>query len=344
MSLYCKYDSLITESDVEQKFLYPYLTSISPMGLSFSDSEVFTKQILRRRLIGKGKQKYYYPDYLITIRGIPVLVVEAKAPEVDLVDAYAEARLYAAEVNASYPHNISVCQKIIVSNATETWAGYHDQDIPQFKLSFSDFKAENVNFVELNKFCCKSELTKYANKPYIDAKGKAVFNTPVSLIGGKRSQDEELVENSYGRNLVLENRNIFDPETEQDKLDIVENAYIVSPKREQHMDPMYREIKKVRLPSEQNSTFIASENPTELLHKLSQRIDNKQDVYSLMLLIGNVGSGKTTFIRYFKKMYLEDKHKKISDQCEWVFINMNNAPVTNIEIYNWVKQHILDQI
>ena len=82
MALYCELASLVTESDVEQKFIYPFLKTSAPIGLGLKDAEILTKQVLRRKIIDKGqKQKYYFPDYLITIRGIPILVVEAKSPD-----------------------------------------------------------------------------------------------------------------------------------------------------------------------------------------------------------------------------------------------------------------------
>ena len=96
MALYCELASLVTESDVEQKFIYPFLKTSAPIGLGLKDAEILTKHILRRRIIDKGqKQKYYFPDYLITIRGIPILVVEAKSPNESLANGYFEARLYA---------------------------------------------------------------------------------------------------------------------------------------------------------------------------------------------------------------------------------------------------------
>ena len=47
MSLFCEHSSLVTESDVEQKFLYPFLTEKAPMGLSLENSEILTKSRLR---------------------------------------------------------------------------------------------------------------------------------------------------------------------------------------------------------------------------------------------------------------------------------------------------------
>ena len=345
MSLYCEYSALVTESDVEQKFLYRFLTFKSPMGLALDDSQILTKSILRRKLIDKGQtKKYYYPDYLIAIRGIPVLIVEAKKPKEDLNAAFSEARLYAGEVNAGFPHNINVCQYIIVCNGDETWAGYSDQAEPVVRLYFDDFSTENTKYIDLLNFCAKSKLEVLANKPYLDARGKAIFNTPVSQLGGKRVQNEELVENSFGRTFVFENRRILDPETEEERAIIVENAYIPSAKREQHIEPMYKEIRKFELPSKKNTTPLATGNPAELVQKISLRIDEKAEEYSLMLLIGNVGSGKTTFIRYFKRVFLEKNHFSLSEKCDWIFLNMNYAPLQNSEIYRWVKEQILTQI
>lgn len=135
MPLFCEYSSLVSESDVEQKLIYPFLTAEAPMGLALEDSEILTKSRLKQKIIGKGKsQKYYYPDYMVEIRGIPVLVIEAKKPDENLEAAFSEARLYAEEINASFPHNINVCQFIIVCSGTETWVGYSDQAEPILRL------------------------------------------------------------------------------------------------------------------------------------------------------------------------------------------------------------------
>lgn len=284
MALYCELENIITESDVEQKFIYPFLKAETPIGLGLKDSEILTKHILRKKLIDKGqKQKYYFPDYLVAIRGIPTLILEAKAPNELLANGYSEARLYAQEVNASFPHKINACQYIIASNGCETWMGYVDQAEPVLRLIHSDFNIENKLFCELVEHCSHEALLNLANRYYVDLRGNARFNSPVSQLGGKRVQNEEMVENSFGRTLVFENRSIFDPETEQDRTVIVKNAYIPSPKREQHIEPIYKEIKRFDLPSRKNSTALSTETPVELVDKLSEKILNNQEAYSLMI-------------------------------------------------------------
>lgn len=345
MALYCELDSMVSESDVEQKFIYPFLTHEPPMGLGIKDSEILTKHILRRKHIGKGtKQKYYYPDYVVSIRGISTLVVEAKEPNQPLDDGYSEARLYAQEINALYPHRINACQFVIASNGKEMWVGYADQADPLLRLTYDDFAVENKSFCELIDVCSRERLLAISNKHYAELRGGARFDSPVAQLGGKRVQNEELIENSFGRTLVFENRRVFDPESEEDRTAIVENAYISSQKREQHAEPMYKEIKRFELPSRKNSTRLSTEMPEELVDKLSEKLLNNQEAYSLMLLIGNVGSGKTTFTRYFKHVFLAKKHPELAAKCEWVFINMNLAPVSSEEIYSWLKMQIIDSI
>jgi len=345
MSLYCEMAELKTESDVEQKFIYPFLTFSSPLGLGIDGSQIFTKSLLRKTPIGKGQtRKYYYPDYLVSIRGIPVLVVEAKNPNEDLCDGYSEARLYAQEINAHFPHNVNACQFVVASNGLETWVGYFDQALPLLKLSINDMNAENTQFVETLKLCAIEQLEIMANKPYLTARGKSQFYTPVSKLGGNRVQNEELEENTFGRTFVFENRRIFDPETEDDRAVIVTNAYISSAKREQHIEPIYREIRKFELPSIKSSTPLATDEPTELVNTLSQRINLKNDAYSLVILVGNVGSGKTTFVRYFQRVFLSNEHPELSRKCDWVFLNMNSAPHTKSEIYDWMKVEFLSQL
>ena len=345
MALFCDKNSLVTESDVEQKFIYAFLTAPIPMGFGLNDTQILTKHILRRQLIGKGqKQKYYYPDYLISIRGIPVCVVEAKKPEEDLENAFAEARLYASEINAKFPHHINSCKYIIVCNGNETWAGYFDQAEPVIKLSFEDFSTENCEYVRFLDFCSLEKMTAIANQPYINIRGNSHFNTPVSQLKGKRVQNETIQDNAFGRTFIIENRNIFDPQTEEDRSIIVDNAYIPSAKREQHIDPIYKEIRKFEMPNQESYISIATKEPTELVQKISQRVEDKVEAYSLMLLIGNVGSGKTTFIRYFKRSFLEENHPDLAQKCDWIFLNMNAAPITNSEIYDWIKQDVIKQL
>ena len=345
MGLYCEIEDLHNESDVEQKFIIKFLTMKHPMGLGYDSGEILTKANLREVVIGKGQsKKVYYPDYIISIRGVPLLVLEAKKPGENLENAYSEARLYASEINARFDHNVNACHIILVSNGEETWAGYSDTDTPEFKLSFDDFNTENVQYSKLLDFCSRRTLECFADQPYKDNKGKAFFNTPVTYIGGKMVQNENIEQNSFGRTLIFENDKIFDPRSEEDKYSIVSNAYVPSARREQHAEPIYKEIRKFELPSQKNAIPLATDNPQELVERISDRIGKKIDSYSLMLLIGNVGSGKSTFVRWFKWKYLGTNNSELASKCDWIFMDMNHAPNSRDDIYGWIKNELLEYL
>ena len=94
--------TLLSESDVEQKFIIDLLTTEIPDGLGFKTSDFKTKIDIRKIAIDKGtKKKLYFPDYAVVIDGLPLMIIEAKTPGEDLSEAIREARLYATEINSS---------------------------------------------------------------------------------------------------------------------------------------------------------------------------------------------------------------------------------------------------
>jgi hypothetical protein len=85
-----------TESDVEQKFIMPLLTH--PSFLEIPSRAILTKKSMRvlpfvdKSALPKG----YIPDYIVFFNGYPILVVEAKPPEVAIKQAIDEARMRGA--------------------------------------------------------------------------------------------------------------------------------------------------------------------------------------------------------------------------------------------------------
>ncbi|GAL79534.1 hypothetical protein JCM19274_2042 [Algibacter lectus] len=68
-----------TEGDVEMKRIYPLLTKNIPEGLGLKEYNIQSKASLKKILIDKGtSQKLYYPDFAITISGVPLIIIEAK--------------------------------------------------------------------------------------------------------------------------------------------------------------------------------------------------------------------------------------------------------------------------
>ena len=135
-------NDLKNESDVEQKFLYRFLTEAQPVGLGLPDPVIQTKANLRRFTIGKGvEQKLYYPDYVVVMLGLPLVVVEAKAPTESVEEGYRQARLYAHALNSLYPSGFNPAQFVIASNGIELWYGHADHIDPLSKTNVATLGA-----------------------------------------------------------------------------------------------------------------------------------------------------------------------------------------------------------
>lgn len=326
-----------TESDVEMKIILPLLKNRMPEGLGLEDYQIQTKSSLKKILIDKGtSQKLYYPDFAITILGVPILIVEAKKPNEDLDEAYRQACLYANEINREFPKNINPCQLVIASDGKFIYAGNSDTNVPEFKIERLNWINTNVEFDSfLNKFCFK-KLENTARSFRAKIGTDARFKNPINLLGGKKIRNLES-SNSFGENISIQYRHLFNPNLEIEKNDIVKNAYVKLNKVESHISPIDNIFNK-RL-FDNNGTLISDfENPTEIISKFENPKNLNNQV---LLLIGSVGSGKSTFTTYLKEVALEEK---IRESTHWINLNLNDAPVNKEEIYKWTKKTIINNI
>jgi hypothetical protein len=107
------------------------LTTAVPNGAGLLPADLLTKSSIRRLEVGKGtSRKLYYPDYMVVLAGLPVLVVEAKAHGEALEQGLSEARLYANELNALFPSGINPCARVIACNGTALHAAPVDAAEP----------------------------------------------------------------------------------------------------------------------------------------------------------------------------------------------------------------------
>jgi hypothetical protein len=329
-------EGLANESDVEQKFLYPFLTEAKPLGLGCPPSVVLTKANIRRLPIGKGAdKKIYYPDYLIVTMGLPLLVVEAKAPNDSVEEGFRQARMYAAELNALFAHEIAPAKLIVASNGRELWFGYWDQAQPVRKASCESlgvYSPEVAEAIEL--------LSWDAMRASADALAKVLGASelfkPRRLVGGAGVQNEEVGINTFGATLTTIISPIFNPTSEEERAEVARNAYVPSKRRERYVDPIDRVIRAAKPPSETHAIPMEdSSKPIEVIGRLR---DQKSLEHKVLLLIGSVGSGKSTFVDHLIEVALP---KELLKSTLWCRINMNAAPVSPNEIYAWLRKEII---
>lgn len=332
-------DDLRTESDVEQKFAWPLLTSLRPNGLELHDAEIFTKPDIREFEIGKGPaSKRYYPDYVVTVLGLPVVLLEAKRPGEDLGKAAGECRLYATEINACYPGEANPCKFCIVTDGLTTQLRRWDSDIVLAEFALADVGPINPAFGEFTRSLSQLSLRDHAAQVHALVRPARHFRA-LSLVGGHTVQSERIAYNDFGRVLAANFQNIFDPASYEDRLRIVREAYVGSPRKERYIGEIDRIIRS-------SSPRLASEapliedpaKPTEI----ADRFGNLPSLRNrILLLVGSVGAGKSTFVDYLQDRGLPPE---IQDQTAWLRIDLNSAPISSTEIYTWIRRHIIDGI
>jgi hypothetical protein len=327
---------LENESDVEHKFVYPILVSEIPYGLGLAKSSIQTKKNVRRFVIDKGpKSKSYFPDFLVVIGGFPLVVVEVKAPNSNLDNAFREARLYASELNAVYPHAVNPLAKILVTDGLYLWAGDSDSAQPSFMLGQEEFEPYSQSFADLQNFVGASALQKDYQRLCLLIK-PSIMKKPRRLLGGLSIQHEEVGHNSFGATISAEFAHIFNPQTREDRALIARHGYVASKRRERYVEPIDRVVRASVPWAHTDSKLIEDTgSPSEIVKSLKR---GKQLEHQVLLIIGSVGAGKTTFVDRLQEVSLPEE---LRTRTLWVHINMNVAPVSQVEVFNWLRQEIV---
>src|SRR5260370_9619764 len=247
--MFPKLTELQTESDVEQKLIWPLLVSPEPLGLGYSSADILTKQSIRRLEIGKGtERKLYFPDYLIVIAGLPVLVIEAKAAGEPVSEALREARLYANEINAFFPHGINPCIRVIACNGETLQTSPIDSADPDMSLTLAELSPASISFANFSSMCNRRAMQSYVDGLRAQLRQQA-YVRPVSLVGGTAFQNEELAQNTFGATIVGDYGHIFNPKTPADRARIARDAYIASLRQQRYVEPIDRLIRNAVAPS-----------------------------------------------------------------------------------------------
>ncbi len=340
MSTFIKVDSIHNESDVEQKVLMPLFSMPCPLGLGYSNSEILTKFSIKRLGIGKGGARHlYYPDYLIILSGLPVLVGEAKSPETDdLTEGLDEARMYAAQLNKLFSADVNPCKWVLSSNGKVlTLSKWDSYDFTK-SVPIEDINVGDAIYAEINNLICRATLSKYANDIF-----KKVHTRPyaqaISLVGGSAVRNEEMEPNTFGSSVALDFRHIFSPSTLADRAYLVKNAYVKSQRRQRYVEPIDRFIRQIVTPGIRSLRNIEDTSvPVELLDVIRP---GRSLEHQILLLVGSVGSGKSTFIDYLVNVALSAESMS---KTVWLRIDLNNAPIDMSSANGWLIKSIIKEL
>ncbi|MCR5873656.1 hypothetical protein LRS10_05395 [Phenylobacterium sp. J426] len=189
-----------SEGDVETQVVLPLLTRGEFLALDKVD--VRSKEGISARDIGKGAKKKigYIPDYCVYKRSLPVLIIEAKSPAGDVAQAYAEARLYAGEINRSFPTGVNPCSRVLATNGIDLFAGHWDAE-PALITTIADLQVGAAPLDELILLCGNQTL-QGISQPLSDLLRSSDFRRPFNRGAGQAQILSRIDPNTFAADLA----------------------------------------------------------------------------------------------------------------------------------------------
>ncbi|HEX3666011.1 MAG TPA: hypothetical protein VHU23_12350 [Rhizomicrobium sp.] len=333
----------INETEVEQRFIYPLLTS--PGFLEIDADAIQPKSYLAPTQLDKdaGRKSGYFPDYSIWISGQPVLIVEAKDPIIQSQTGFREACLYARHFNSRFKTGVNPCKFVIATNGVNLLAGYWDQETPVLELNVSDLKVGTKQTQRLVDFCGNSILENHATA------FRARFGTsrgvkPATMVGDQALLNAKRPLNSFAADLSPILRRYFSSTDDESNREIAAKAYVSSAETTEY-DHVLEALLKDRSSPRRDSivqSIHTSKNEERILTKAIQSFHSgKTHQGQLQIIQGGVGSGKSLFARRYRDL-LEPQGLKASNI--WSFIDFNASPPSLKGAERWLAERFIEGI
>ena len=332
---------LTTESDVEQKVLWPLLTE--NRLLAIPREHVHTKEYLAPAALDKtaGKMTGYYPDYSIWLRGLPVMIVEAKAPDVAVEVGYREASLYARHLNQKFPAGVNPCARIMASNGTALLFGFWDAE-PDLKLSVSELRIGTAGLESLQSRCSGQVLDQFAVPISLRLRlANVVF--PYDLLGGQAVLNAKRPLNTFAADLSPILRRYFSSTPQENIHEIAERAYVSSNEVTEY-DRVLESLLKERLVFRQQAIVKPLEpkkHEEPNVARVITAFDQQRPAYGqLQLIQGPVGAGKSLFARRYKDVL---QTSEAAEHTRWAFIDFNTSTMGDVaSAERWVFESFIE--
>ena len=326
---------LKNESDVENHFMSPLLAGAKPLCLGFPRDWIRSKTNINALPIGKGQsRKIHFPDYLITVDGIPLAVVEVKAPGENLDLASEEARLYATVLNSKFMTGVNPCQLCIISDGLETRVCRWDSETIENSFLLGDIAVGVAAFDAFRQKCDTVNFIAQAEKITRLLSPDRTLR-PVSRVGGEHAQSQQIPPNRFGQILVSNYVSLFTPDTVDQRKRIATEAYIKTTRTVRYMDEIERVVDQMNAFSD--VSFRSIEDTGSPVEVISEFHDLECLTNQVMLLVGLRGAGKSTFIDHLQFSIFPSRGVELV----WVRINFNLAPTSLDELFVWTRREVV---
>lgn len=340
MHIDCDNLVLCNESDVEQKVVMPLLAGAAYLGIP--QDRIFTKTYLAPTILDKtaGRDSGYFPDYSIWMHGFPVLVVEAKAPEVPSETGYRDASLYARHLNVRYRTDLNPCRFIVSTNGCELLFGHWDCE-PILRITVSDLRPGSAHLATLVERCGFARLQAFSLSCLVHARAARSFYS-YEAAGGSALLNARRGPNSFAAGLSPLLRRYFFSSTQESTREIVERAYVSSSEITEY-DRILEALLKERLVTRTSPLTQRLEpdhhREEHVAHAIQEFSRARPEGGQLQIIQGAVGSGKSLFARRYKEVLQPPEH---AERCRWSFVDFNASPTDLCHAEQWLCKAFID--
>lgn len=311
---------LKTESDVEQKLLYPFLCH--PSYLAIPSEWVRTKEYMEPTQIdkGAGKRVGYIPDYSVWLGGFPLVIVEAKAPDETVEKALREARLYAGEINKRYPPNINPIGYVLACNGEQVAITQWDSETEILIAKAADIQPGSAILSAFLSAISKDQIERKAAAVAKEFQVRKFHRVTAHMTSTQIA--EQLGTNEFARPLIpIITRYFLAPDETPD--DIIDRAYVASTERTEYdgvLEAFLKDRARVATTSSLTPIVTAKSSAGGISSEVSRYQRNPKYYGRVQLVVGAVGAGKSLFIRRFYRRMLP---QEVAANTMWAFIDFN---------------------
>jgi hypothetical protein len=332
-----------TESDVEQKFVFPLLTDVALLAIPAE--AVKSKKYLAPTALDKaaGKTGGYYPDASVWHFGMPMLVIEVKDPEVQSEVGFREACLYARHLNATFQTGLNPCRYVLASNGHTLLAGYWDQAQPAHTFQVDDLKPGTSALETLIGFCGAKVIEVQAHQSLAALKIQR-GERPASRVGGAALLNSKKALNSFAAELSPILRRYFSSTNEENVKEIAQRAYVSSTEITEY-DRVLEALLKDRVTARRDTIvkpLQVRKNDEKVLTKAIRDYHADEAVGGqLQIIQGAVGSGKSIFARRYRQVL---EPSDLAEANLWAFVDFNNGPASLKSAEAWLCDTLLTSL
>lgn len=320
----------LSESDTRSKIIDKLFTSC----LGWSESDIVREEHVQNGFI----------DYIFHVDGMPRFVLEAKkigasfelpislkgrrytlhgalSKSETVMRAIEQTRQYCTEICVNYGV-VSNGNQLIVFEAFITGKKWREGNAIVY-FSLDDIEK---NFVKFWNLLSKDAVRLNSLRKYVSGEfGGISYNRPLDKVYNK---DEKLLRNHLAGCMMPFIKHFFEEITDEARIDILERCYVYN-RSFQSTNDQIRSFFIDQLPPHSETykieNFVEGKDSAGKFqvnfYKCAEYLSKDEPEGSLSLLLGGVGSGKTTFLHRFFKVVLQPEEKVL-----WFYVDFRTAP------------------